>query len=126
MEWDYATEERIPVDAWESLRRERPRRHGDELRTDWLHRTKLLKGEVSDKEIAAATEELYKFQRQRMQTIHRMKFEKIETFTESLCRKAKRAQTIRLPWRNRDKVSKKGTERSISNEKSRIRLQTPV
>ena len=95
MEWDHATEESIPVDVWESLRSECPRRHGDELRTDWLHRMKLLKGEVSGKEIAAANEELFKFQRQRMQTIHRMKFEKIETFTESLCRKAKRAFTVR-------------------------------
>jgi hypothetical protein len=83
----------MPLDLWES-NQPYPRRRGGELRTDWLYRIMLLMGaEVSSTEIKEANKELSKTQGRREKTVYRMKYEKIEIFTESLYRKAKRAFT---------------------------------
>jgi hypothetical protein len=79
----------MSVNLWESNRPSR--RRGRELRTDWLCRKQMLEGGASDTEIAEANKELFKIKKRRINTRGRMKFEKIEIFTESLCRKAKRA-----------------------------------
>jgi hypothetical protein len=79
------------VDVYESNRSSRRHRRDQQLRIPWFHRRMMLQMEISESEIAAAHAEMREIQRQRAQTIGRLRYEKLEIFTQSLFRKVRRA-----------------------------------
>jgi hypothetical protein len=50
----------------------------------------MLKGDVSDLELLEANKELHKMHKRRAQTLHRLRYEEVEIFAQSLFRKVKR------------------------------------
>lgn len=77
------------VDDWEE---HRPwRRRGSQLKVPWLERRRMLRECFSDLEIVAANEEVRRVHAERLATIQRQRFEKLELLSQKLLRKVKRA-----------------------------------
>lgn len=91
IEWDHVAAETMPVDVWESNRQRR--RCGEQLKLQWLQRRIILKDDVSEADILRANQEIRNIHQQRLMTISRLKYEKVELFTQSLFRKMKRTFT---------------------------------
>jgi hypothetical protein len=79
-------EKREKLDDFEEKHKER--RHDDELRLSWLERRRILRRcGVTEDEILESLESSFRVRRQRQQTLHWRKFDKVEELKQSVQRK---------------------------------------
>jgi hypothetical protein len=76
----------FPIDYWELMRSDNRRKY-DRLKTNWMERRDILKEEYSLREMAEATVSVRKVHQQRLQTIQRLRYRRLEEVAQSLSRK---------------------------------------